>query len=410
MSSTISTQDISHLCTQYPTEPEQNASPISTSPLQKGNADMILTFGRSVAYCGIDGVGGLRQTGAAIQAASLIFHASPVVSNFAGVATPIGLLATGPACMLTAAIWTLPDAWDALQTASTELDLAKESDAQQEAVHAAEIAKLGFANHSLYFSMGAAQSAAGIVEMCGPTMAHIFHYAPVLTGASASIASMVSGAALGAVYAARGGVMMTRAAKSYCLVNDFHKEFKEQFEGKFDFSKKIDKAFEFMKEAESQGKDLDYLKRRVDLSCFAKTSTKDVVSSGDKLEYLKGVDKGIFTEKLKHQISMVIAAAMILGGVLAIVLAIVTGGIGPIIVALLAAIFFMSMEYIFMAYDSSYIFESLRDFLYETPEWLENKIDKKIELDPILPPIHSAEASALFGNGLLEWARLFNCA
>ncbi len=372
-----------------------------TSPMQKGNADMVLTFGRSVAYCTIDGVGGLRQTGAAIQAASLILHTSPAVSSFAGVATPIGLLFTGPGCMLTAAVWTLPDAYDSLLAANKELESANIQGAMQEAEHAAEIAKLGLANHSLYFSMGAAQTTAGIVEMCGPTMAHVLHYAPVLTGTGASIASIVSGVALGAVYTARGAVMMTRAVKSYCLADEFHKNFKAEFKGK-EFCDKIDNAFKFMEEAKSKGN--DYLKRRVDLSCLAKTSTDD------KLEYLKGVDKGIFTEKLKHQVSMVIAGAMILGGVLAIVLAAVTGGLGPIIAALLAAVFFMSMEYIFMAYDSSYIFESLRDFLYETPEWLENKIDKKIELDLIFPPIHSAEASALLGNGILEFARLFNCA
>jgi hypothetical protein len=91
----------------------------------------------------------------------------------------------------------------------------------------------------------------------------------------------------------------------------------------------------------------------------------------ERLDYLKGTDKGIYTKELEQKMAMAIATAMIIGGVLAIVLlSIFTCGTAPIVIGLVSAIFFMSMEYAFLTYDSSRLFEWLRDRLYSTPEWL----------------------------------------
>lgn len=63
---------------------------------------------------------------------------------------------------------------------------------------------------------------------------------------------------------------------------------------------------------------------------------------------------------------MTIAAAMIIGGVLTIVLAAISGvGLAAIGISLAAAIFFFLMESVYSTYDSSFVFQKLRDFFYE---------------------------------------------
>lgn len=373
---------------------------ISIPLIQKGNADFNLTPGRTFVYCSIDGIGGLRQTSTAAQSISLLSHASSNASNITGAAIPFGLLITGLLSMGTAAFWTLPDSSQALTEAQKELEAAEKAletatDKEEskkvvmEAKHAVEISRLGLANHSLYFSMGASQTASGIVSMLSPETAHVLHYSPILTGHAANIAGLATGVALGAIYVARGGVMLTRAVKSYCLVRDFHDEFKKGFEnsGSKGQTDGIHAATGFMEKAKVKGQ--PYLDRRIDQSCLRKTDEKGnylgtytekgfqnpegeitkYSSDSEKIEYLKRVDKGIYTEKLKHEVAITIAIAMIIGGVLAIVLSVMTGGIAALIIGLVSAIFFMSMEYIFMTYDSSSLFEWLRDRLYKEPEW-----------------------------------------
>jgi hypothetical protein len=236
------------------------------------------------------------------------------------------------------------------------------------------MAKLGVANHSLYLSMGAGQTASGAVAMCSATAAHFFHYSPVLTGSVASTAVLVTGVFLGTIYAARGAVMLTRAVKSYRQVNEFEKEFKK--------CSTFDDVIELMKWNER----IDgYLDRRINSSCLQKTDengniqhftpaglktgnkTKEYTAA-EKNEHLERIDKGIYTEKLKSKISMAIAIAMIIGGILAVTLAVLSGGTTLVVVALASAIFFMSMEYIFITYDSSKAFEWLRDKLYDKPD------------------------------------------
>lgn len=369
------------------------------SAIQDGNGDFNHGVIRTPTYMLIDFVGGGRQLSALVQTISQLSHASLGLSAAAGAAIPIGLFITGFGSAATALFWTIPDAIDNLNSASKELFSANNLPVETDAKLAVEIARLGLANHSLYFSMGIAQIAAGAVEMCSAPIAHVFHYTPVLTGTAGTVATVVTGVALGAIYTARGAVMMTRAIKSYQIVGEFHARFKSSFENS---DNRVVNALVFMKEEESKG--ATYLNRRINPSCLRgeDPSGKEIAYTANGIqttngiqkytpaqekEYLMRVDKGIYTEKLKLKISMTIAAAMIIGGILAIVLTAVTGGIAPLIIGLVSAIFFMSMEYIFMTYDSTGIFDTLRDYLYDAPDWLKEKSVEKIEAGPFLPQI-----------------------
>jgi len=372
--------------------------------LEKENSDYKLTAGRTVVYCTIDAVGGLRQTSTAAQgASSLASHFQHVpslglqhpgqhlvallptlsrASTVANAAIPIGLLITGPLCAATGAAWTIPDSYAGLKTANEQLRTAKKnSGEEEEGKRVVEIARLGLANQSLYAGMGVAQTATGVLMMLSPNAAHVFHYAPILTGHAASVASLAAGVALGAIYTVRGGLMFARAAKSYHDVAAFQEELKKW--------PTVDSVIARMQDA-ADGKldhDSDYIKRRVDVSCLvdekgnrytaqgilkpgAEKATPYGHNTAEKREYLARVDKGIYTEKFKQKVGMTIAAAMFIGGVLAIALSVMTGGLPAIIIATSSAVFFMGMEYMFLTYDSSRLFEWMRDRMYKGPEWL----------------------------------------
>lgn len=355
----------------------------------KTNADFVLTSFRTAVYSFIDLVGGARQAAAAVEAVGILSHA-PAVSSIAGGIVPIGLLVTGPLSAATAAGWTIPDAYDALKKAQKSLKEAGNNPTLiNDAEQVLELSKLGLANHSLYFMMGAMQTGSGIVAMCSSEgVAHLFHYTPVLTGGAANIATLVTGVGLGVIYTVRGTVMLTRAVKSYQQIHDFHLQFKECFTEKKP-EDRVAAAMDFMKKTAELGS--TYFNRRVDTACLEKKDAKGNVigrytetgvqdkegqitaykTKEERLDYLKEVDKGIYTKELEQKMAMAIATAMIIGGILAIVLlSIFTCGTAPIVIGLVSAIFFMSMEYAFLTYDSSRLFEWLRDRLYSTPEWL----------------------------------------
>ncbi len=382
--------------------------------IQKSNGDMVLTPLREFIYAVvIDITGGVtRQTFTIIN--DVITLASKVHATIlpviACVAIPISLLVSGIGCLVTGLAWTLPDSCDDLAKAEWELasdpqaiklkapeeslmipDEAEENESKltikklelagtvTEAKEAVEIARLGVVNQYFYTQMGAFQIAAAGVAFAGPEVAHVFHYAPALTGHAASAATATTAIALGAVYLARGAFMLYQSGKSYKKVDKFENELKDK--------KTLNKVLDFMKESEKLGS--SYLNRRVNESCLIekesdrltlrytatgieriikgeKTTTTEYANSDEKRIYLERVSKGIYTEKLKHKVRMTIAAAMIIGGVLTIVLAAISGvGLAAIGISLAAAIFFFLMESVYSTYDSSFVFQKLRDFFYE---------------------------------------------
>jgi hypothetical protein len=402
-----------------------------------GNADLVLTKVRTFVYALVDITGGTRQIIAAAAAGTSLWASktvSIIATATAGAGIALGLILTGIACTLTGLFWTIPDANKGLQDAKWQSDkainmaeiAAKKNKTRQEnlgkvgkahspktwevrelaaqrAAHAAQrallIERFGLTNQFLYYQMGVVQAASGVVAACSAPVAHVFHYATVLTGAAAGLAAFVAGIALGVVYLGRGIIMGTRAAISYRLISEFHNEFSQQFR-----PGGTDDAMQYMKEMENSFGEA-YLNRRVDASCLsgidldgttklkytaqgikrADGNVKQYVSESDRNEYLKRVDKGIYTAKFKQKVSMIIAAAMFLGGATAIVLTVLTGGTAPIIVALVSAIFFIAMEWIFLSYDSAGFLDWLRDRFYNEPtRVLSPEIKLAFENGPLL--------------------------
>ena len=420
---------------------KNKANSTGQNSIQKSNGDMVLTPLREFIYAVvIDITGGVtRQTFTIIN--DVITLASKVHATIlpviACVAIPISLLVSGIGCLVTGLAWTLPDSCDDLAKAEWELasdpqaiklkapeeslmipDEAEENESKltikklelagtvTEAKEAVEIARLGVVNQYFYTQMGAFQIAAAGVAFAGPEVAHVFHYAPALTGHAASAAAATTAIALGIVYALRGAFMLFQSVKSYKKV--------DEFENKLKGKKTLNKVLKFMKKKESEVLGSSYLNRRVDTSCliekknefvtfrYTTTGIEQIIKDGekeiitkmkyktdkDKFSYLNRVSKGIYSEKFKHKIRMTIAAAMILGGVLTIVLAAISGvGLAAIGISLAAAIFFFLMESVYSTYDSSFVFQKLRDFFYERsnkPAWVPSLHD--FSLDGESPP------------------------
>lgn len=346
----------------------------------QGNGDFVLTSGRSLLYCFIDFIGGGRQVAAATQtSAQLLPHVSHSVSKIAGAIIPFGLLITGPIVTAVSAKWILPDGHKALKDARQELKDAKkvnDPDAKKEAKHAIFLAKLGLGNLYSMLGMGLAQTASGVTMMLTPEVAKVFHYAPVLKGAAAKAALTTTNVALGAVYAVRGGIMLYRTYHAYQPVREMRKKFNENIT----LNPRL--TLQMLEQEEAKG-DL-YFERRVDPNSLdfkndkgevvGKYTAKGLINAQGEIidesieakrEYLRRVDKGIYTQALKHRVALVIAGAMIVGGITAVILSIVTAGVFPIIVGLVSALFFICMEYLFLAYDSTPLFDKLRDRLYK---------------------------------------------
>lgn len=278
-----------------------------------------------------------------MQAGSILAHGSTALAAVAGAIVPFGLLITGPMGMFASAKWIIPDGHKDLKAANQEIvDADKNPEKITEAKHAITMARLGLANLYSLFAMSAVQTAAGI---------------GIVLSSAATITNGVLGGLLGGVYVVRGAVMLGRTIKGYGHVREFKKGYKDSLQS-------LDKAVGFAKEQMQKGD--AYIGRRIDLSCLNEGDLNPILSKTvDKIKFLQRVDKALYTQILKHRVGIIVASAMILGGITAIALTILTGGIAPIIIGLASAIFFMSMEYIFLTYDSSKVFEKLRDYLYK---------------------------------------------
>lgn len=330
---------------------------VELQTIKSSNADFVLTPEREATYIAIDAAGGVIQLGSGNKAVTELAGGVSMISKVIDVANPILSLIAGAAVVYTAINWTIPDAWDALQEAYKVT-----SDAE-----VLTSAKLGLVNHVFYGTAGAARMGVGSVGLAS--------LSPALTGGAATLAQTVTSMFFGGVYAARGLAVLYRAQMNLRAVHQFYSEFRD--------IQSIDGRIEFMQEAEAKGE--AYLNRRMDASCMQApegTYTAKGLKVGDKIiaytegqkkEYIKRVDKAIYTERLKHIISLIISLTMILGGIATILAATVfTGGLALFILTLVSAVFFSGMEYIFMVYDSSKLFQKLRDKLYTEPVFLDH--------------------------------------
>lgn len=341
--------------------------------LQESNGDFILTETRTKVYVSTDIANGTRQVNSAIQSVAALSSGSATVAGVTATIGSFGLLGAALVNVGASVCWTIPDSKRELQSVKDEFENASDEPSKAEAAEALSIAKLGVKNHYLLFTMGVTQIASASTAIASPTVANYLGYAPALTGAVSSMATIASGVALGAVYTARGLVMMKKAYKSNAQVNSFYEEFRQRVQA----DKSLNSAISFMQETE---KNQTYLSRRVDLFCLRDQANPDtfdfvkneqVTDRAKCIQYLERVDKAVYSAKLKNKIAFSIGFAMVIGGILAIAVSILSGGTAPLIVALISATIFVMMEYTFVTYDSSRAFVWLRDRYYKKPDWLD---------------------------------------
>lgn len=383
----------------------------------KDNGDYKLTDGRVYVAIGIDGTGGVRQIDT-VALSVLELLGKGAAAGVAGVLVPVCLLGTGAACTVTS-VELIPEAVERVKSAEAQLkqiqhridtyrpsfkylydqnsirsgvefengfvrefsrsekadllgplldpekhrkfikkleneyraDFKKSvEDILREAKEIVEIEKIGVVNMASMGLMGMAQVASGIVAMLGPEMAHTLNYSSVLGGTAAATATLATTIGLAAVYIFRGALMVTRTTKNLRLLNDFEKRFNEHCNS-------IDEAIDFIEKEKEKGLDL---KRK---------GVPERTEKQSDVDYLKAVNKGIYTEKLKQYLSMLIGWSMIIGGILAIIgVSVASGGIAPIVIGLVSAVFFLLLESAFVSYDTSKAFEWIRDKLYKEPE------------------------------------------
>lgn len=359
------------------------------------NGENTLSGGGVAVGCLIDAVGGVRQVGFATAASASLASsvAAPAIIAIATAAGSLGLLASGALSMGFTATATIPDASTKVDEANLEFNKArlqarqdhpnygkandkiKPSEIQnhprvKSAEQLVNIRKIGVVNQTTLFAMGLIQSACGVVYMLSSQAASVFHYSAILTGTTAVLASAVTNVALGAIYLFRGSMMIDRSRLALSLVGEFRKELQSKTS--------LEEKIKFLNTAESYGE--TYMDARVDASCL-KTKNNGLPCimtahgfkfpdgkmlpyiGNEKNEYLARIEKGIFSEQLKHRLYATVGVTMIIGGILTLALTALTHGIAPIAISLGSAIFFMLAENIFFSFDTPQIFNWLRDRL-----------------------------------------------
>jgi hypothetical protein len=249
--------------------------------------------------------------------------------------------------------------------------------ATTDALTAIKTLQLNVENHKWYSRMGNGQRVLSIENGVAWGLAY-----KGITFAGLKIIEAVSSVAFGIILLIRGKSLVKRGSENYRIANDFHNAFRQTAD-----------PIAFMKDAEEIDKvGPGYLMRRVNSTCLEHLDNKgntwrcmangmQMIKNGKKeiangkivdltnnksyqVEYLKRVDKGIFTEELKHYLTLIIAWSMIIGGIATIAAAcIFTGGL-PLYITLASAVFFVLMEIFFLTYDSSFLFDHLRDACY----------------------------------------------
>jgi hypothetical protein len=306
--------------------------------------------------------------------------------------------------------------------------------AKEELSRELKIATAQLVNQCFYLCLGIAQTMHGTLNFIWSLYetvqkfsalihgANGWHLAAGLTTPLLHLVAKVSGAAAGAFYFIRGMCIVYRSQKSKEVVDDFQKKFNEAGQIEGTTKQKIANVMFFMKQEEDFANGLEkvkdegvdnlgteYLNRRFSTAfltkieegtiytAYGKMDENEKLSSydsnrkeynlKDRIEYLKAVDKGIFSEQLKHKLGKVIGIAMIVAAVLTILaVCVVTGPFAPLIIGLVACIIFAVMEYAFYKYDNSEAFEQWRDSKYVMSDWLQKLVIEANEEDFSLPP------------------------
>jgi hypothetical protein len=309
---------------------------------------------------------------------------------------------------IAAAVSTIPDAANTLNKADKTYKKAQRSPASQtklqEFKELVQTARLALANQVFFALMGLGQLATGITGMLGKSVAEVFKYAPVLSTHAASVATAVCGAILGAVYTIRGTLILIKCSKTLHRINQFYEKFKGPANSDGNAETKIDAICREFTEYSARTGATDAKQARLNYKaakrfgleiqenpdveyCGKNNKRKPIYTPfhaiGEnqhnlvgkdhkaKLNQIKVIDKGIYTEKLKQKISIIIAVSMIIAGILTILLStVLTAGLAPLIIGIISAAFFISVELVFVTQDSKGLFDKIRDKLYHIPKWL----------------------------------------
>ncbi len=316
----------------------------------------------------IDTVNGVRNTmsivgtSAAFPSLTAMSKATLVIGGTTSAASFMFLL-TGVMAIIVCIASLIPLGFEELKNSSEELKAAIESKIQErinDAAEALQEAKLCLANFIGALFMGISQIFEGAVGICTtPLLTKAFH---IHAFSSASLkAGFVagSGCALGGIYVFRGSIQAYRAVKNLNRVNQFYEQFKNKLDPD---NANLDDPMEFLNAKREIGD--AYWGRRVDTSCLKEKAATLSSTNEEKIKHLQEVDKGIYSLQLKNRISLFIATAMIVGGIISIVLSFVTAGIVPLIFTLICFIAFTSMEFIFLSSDVTSLYQWLLDRMY----------------------------------------------
>ena len=311
----------------------------------------------------VDGLGTFRNICSGLGSAAEIVGstAAKVASVAAGGIIPITFMLGGLLVLGSAAIDGIPKAVKECRGARKDFEAAEtlgDSEKMKLAEEGATVAALGLTNSSLFGLMGAGMVQCGVVTLMSPVGAHLFGFAPLVTGGAAT----ASGGALGAVYAVRGAIVVGRSVYNLQYLNQFENDFKASLnlkgETKEDIEESVNHAIERI---ENIGTGTNALGRRIGENI---PKLEKNASVGNKIRYLEAVDKGIQEKKLQQILGLIIGVAMILGGLAAIAAVFVCAPATIAIISLVSAVFFVAMESVYGTYDSSYLFGKLRDKLY----------------------------------------------
>ncbi len=242
----------------------------------------------------------------------------------------------GALILYNAAVYTLPNA-------CIEFKAALLSDTQEGKISSG----LSAMGQVLYASMGLGLLLAGAVGILNK----------ILENPAVSHVSMVASSFLGMLCIVRGAIMLGRALHSLAYLISFKNAFKEVVTGG-----NREEIEQFLSKAAENPEDF---KRRVG-SAGVEVYEK-YLEDGNMNALLLAIDKGIFTQLSKQALYITISLAMIIGGVFSLISTLGTADI--LLTALIAATTWAAMEFNFLIFDVSAVFNYLVDKAYgATPQ------------------------------------------
>jgi hypothetical protein len=349
----------------------------------------------------IDIINGVRNSSTIVGTSAAFptfatFPKAALVTGITCAATSFMFLITGILTIAIAIAKVIPLGYQGLKDSAKELTEALASGVKErigDAVDAHREAQLCFANFIGILFMGAGQIFVGATGICTtPILTKCLHIASF---SSASLQATLIAAAngfLGAIYMVRGTIQCYRAFKNFKRINCFDNAFKQSLN-----SKSLAQPIAFLNKERKIG-DV-YWSRRVDTSSVKVDELSENPTDAEKIEYLKQIDKAIFSIKLKNRISMFTAVAMIIAGIISVILSCTPCGFLTLLIfSLICSGAFVSMEYVFLPSDVNAIYEWLLNRRYVQSHELTSFLHQIEELKKKVEHLDDRDVPVLEGN------------